>query len=210
MAGQRQTGGNVGTQSHGPPWGSRATECDRSKFHVTEGQVGIQQLGTEDVWLGEIASPPRTSLRSSGAGAGSASPSLWWFPCERPPDEMKRSTPTPISQMLPTATLAGASGSRFAVSPRRRSPLHRLDVRGGHECPLSTPCLPLERSRSAAGGPEKATSGLASTVRRDVCGDGLHRRVEEMRFRWIRGDRSYRYAPQFGGPRGPLTWKDAS
>jgi hypothetical protein len=146
------------------------------------------------------------ALRSgpSRAGAGRASPWSRRFQCERHQTNMKRSTPTPISQKLHSVSPTSASGSRFAVSARRRSPLNRLDCSGGHDCPLSTPCLPLERSRSEAGGRENATQGLASTDRRDVCGDGHRWRLEEMRFRWIRGDRSFRYAARLDGSSEPL------
>ncbi len=205
MAGQRQTDGNVGTQSHGALWVSRATECDRSKFHVTEGQCRNPATRTRGRVAWRTCFSPH-ALRSgpSRAGAGSASPWSRRFQCERHQTNMKRSTQTPISQKLPAVIQTGASGSRYAVSFSRRSPLNRLDCSGGHDCPLSTPCLPLERSRSEAGGRENATQSLASTDRRDVCGDGHRWRLEEMRFRWIRGDRSFRYAARLDGSSEPL------
>ncbi len=206
MAGQRQTGGNVGTQSHGALRVSRATECDRSKFHVTEGQSRNPATRTRGrvAWRTCFSSHALRSGPPGGWSGARLSLLSRYSNANANHTNMKRSIQTPISKKLPAVIKTGASGSRFAVSARGRSPLNRLDRNGGHVCPLSTPCLPLERSRSEAGGPEKTTRGLASTDRRDVCGDGHRWRLEEMRFRWIRGDRFIRYASQLGGSSEPI------
>jgi hypothetical protein len=143
---------------------------------------------------------PRTSLRPPSGGWSGAAPrsrlsDFWRTPTRR---NMEQSNQSPNSQKLAAVNLTRTSSFGPALLSRRRSPLIRLDIYGGHENPSSRPCLPLERSRSEVSGAGIATLSLTSIDRRGVCGDGLSRRAEEMRVCWIRGDRFIQYVTWLG------------
>jgi len=75
MTRQGQTGREAGAQSHGPPWGSRATEGRRTESHVTEGHSSEPcSLGSEDVVARRLASPSTRPAPPSPAGRGSDLP----------------------------------------------------------------------------------------------------------------------------------------
>lgn len=97
----------------------------------------------------------------------------------------------------------------------RRSPLIEALAHGTPHVPSIALELTWEGSldpwqRESAANPQsrwepgpRSGAPIGSTSRRRVCGDELFWRREEMRIRWVRGDRSIRYASQFVGLRAP-------
>lgn len=66
MTRQGQTNRKVGTQSHGPPWGSRATECRRPYRASSDGATWVPNPARTE--------PPFAFESPAGPGAGVTSP----------------------------------------------------------------------------------------------------------------------------------------
>jgi hypothetical protein len=77
MTRQRQTNCEVGTQSHGPLWGSRAAECRRSLPDVIQG-AHREPVPSSQGWNPgcEATLPIPFPLRASGLGAGRLSEAI--------------------------------------------------------------------------------------------------------------------------------------
>lgn len=70
MTRQRQTDREAGTQSHGPPWGSRVAECRRAGFRTSsEGEREIRSRPEADVWGVSHFFPSRKLREARSTGA---------------------------------------------------------------------------------------------------------------------------------------------
>jgi len=135
------------------------------------------------------------ALRSflGGSGAAALFPRRREFLANATQARMEHHSSSSVSKSMPPAAKARISRPGGVILHARRSPLSILGEGAVLDRALPTESERQGREGSAFAWVDKCPVERAVQTRRQVCGDGLGGREEEMRVNWIRGDRSDRY-----------------